>query len=121
MKSGGDRPGGGTGSDLPVACTLTPAELLARRENLLPGLLARAATREEISDGYRWVFRPADGLVREIAAIIEAEHQCCRFLQFRLTVEPGDGEIHLEVSGPEGTQEFLAGLVRPGPAGAVDP
>jgi hypothetical protein len=34
--------------------------------------------------------------------------QCCPFLRFAITVEPGNGPIWLEMTGPEGTKEFLA-------------
>jgi len=97
---------------LPIACTLTPAEFAALREGLLPGLLARASANEPVSGGFRWRFEPQAGLVKEAAAVIEAEHRCCRFLRFQMVVEPGDGPLWLEVTGPEGTPEFLSALVR---------
>jgi hypothetical protein len=50
-------------------------------------------------------------LVKEAAAVIEAEHRCCRFLRFLLLVEPGDGPVWLEVTGPQGTEDFLSALV----------
>jgi hypothetical protein len=48
---------------------------------------------------------------KEAAAVIEAEHRCCPFLRFVLIVEPGDGSLFLEVTGPEGTEDFLSMLV----------
>ena len=47
--------------------------------------------------------------------MLDAERQCCRFLRFRLTVEPNLGPIVLELSGPPGTEEFLASLLDPDP------
>jgi hypothetical protein len=41
------------GVTLPIACTLTPAELAAMRDGLLPGLLAKASACERISGGFR--------------------------------------------------------------------
>lgn len=38
-------------ASLPIACTLTPAELAAMRSGLLPGLLARASAREAVGGG----------------------------------------------------------------------
>lgn len=96
---------------LPVACTLTPTELAERRRGLLPGLLARAAGRESVDDGFRWSFAFEPALLADVAAVIEAEHRCCRFLRFSLAVEPGDGPVTLEVTGPEGTTEFLSALI----------
>lgn len=61
--------------------------------------------------GFRWRFSPQADLVREVGAVIEAEHRCCRFLRFHLLVEPGDGPVWLEVTGPEGTDDFLSTLL----------
>jgi hypothetical protein len=99
-------------SDLPVACTLTPADLAARRGSLLPGLAASAIGSSPVDGGLAWQFNFEQGLLPAIALVIEAEHRCCPFLRFALTVEPGDGPVTLEVTGPEGTKEFLDGLVQ---------
>ena len=101
-----DRP-----SELPVACTLTPADLAARRGGLLPGLAARATGSAAIEGGRSWRFDSRPGLLADVAAVIEAEHRCCRFLRFALTIEPGDGPVTLEVTGPEGTARFLEDLL----------
>lgn len=39
--------------------------------------------------------------------VIASERQCCPFLTFRLTVEPQEGPIWLELTGPAGTREML--------------
>lgn len=98
-------------SDQPVACALTSAELAARRGGLLPGLAARAREAGPIDGGRSWRFEFAAGLLARIAAVVEAEHRCCPFLRFALTVAPGDGPVTLEVTGPEGTKEFLESLL----------
>jgi hypothetical protein len=97
--------------DLPVACGLKPTELAARRGGLLPGLAARASASAPIDGGRAWRFDFASGLLAEIASVVEAEHRCCPFLRFALTVTPGDGLVTLEVTGPEGTKEFLESLL----------
>ncbi|MBA3355700.1 MAG: hypothetical protein H0U18_07115 [Pyrinomonadaceae bacterium] len=43
-----------------------------------------------------------------VSYLVELEHQCCPFLKFNITVEPGDGPVWLEMTGPQGTKEFLA-------------
>ncbi len=43
-----------------------------------------------------------------LGEFIQLERQCCPFLRFQLTVEPGGGPIWLELTGPPGTREFLA-------------
>jgi hypothetical protein len=102
--------------NLPIACTLTPAELAASRDGLLPGLLAKAQVKEAVPGGFRWRFDSHEGLLEEAAAVIAAEHRCCRFLRFLLIVEPDEGPVWLEVTGPDGTQEYLSRLLEAPPA-----
>ena len=97
--------------DLPIACTLGPAAVKARREDLLGSLFLRAEERLDLAEGYRVRFVAADQVLADIAKVIEVERQCCRFLTFTVTVEPDDGPIWLEVTGPPGTREFLAGML----------
>lgn len=101
-----DRP-----SDRPVACTLTPADLAVRRGGLLPGLVSRASESRPVEGGLSWRFASEPGMLADLAAVIEAERHCCRFLRFALTIEPGDGPVTLEVTGPEGTARFLEDLL----------
>lgn len=96
---------------LPIACELTPAELDLRREGLLAGLLALALERITITNGLRWRFVPTAEFLTAAVQVIDAERQCCRFLRFVLTVEPGGGDMWLEITGPEGTAEFLNSLI----------
>ena len=97
--------------ELPIACELTPAELEARRQGLLPGLLAQATERVQLSNGFRWRFAPSTEVLMAAVRTIDAERQCCRFLKFALTVEPDAGDVWLEVTGPDGTTEFLSTLL----------
>jgi hypothetical protein len=95
-------------ADLPIACTLSPEALKARRENLLDGLLQRSTQRTDLPDGVRLRFAPDGEILREIARTVEAERQCCRFLSFVVTVSPDGGPVTLDVTGPAGTREFLS-------------
>jgi hypothetical protein len=101
--------------DLPIACTLTPAELEHRKASLLPGLVARAVEQLALPNGVRWRFAPTDDLLAALTPVIEAERRCYRFLRFVVAVEPTGGSISLAVTGPPGTREFLEQLVS-GPA-----
>src|SRR3990172_12917897 len=47
-------------SDLPVACTLSPAALKGRREGLLSALRQRALSHEELPHGLRLQFAATD-------------------------------------------------------------
>jgi len=93
---------------LPVACTLSPGELEREANCLMPGLLARAPVVTPLDDGLRLEFDRGPDVLRDIADVIERERKCCRFLQFALTISPGDDPFRLDITGPEGTTEFLA-------------
>ena len=97
-------------ADLPIACTLSPAALQARRENLLNALLTRAIERRELPTGYHLRFAAEEQILLEIARVVDAERQCCRFLQFTITVEPDEGPVTVELTGPPGTRDFLTAM-----------
>ncbi|HEX4601139.1 MAG TPA: hypothetical protein VH116_07090 [Gemmatimonadales bacterium] len=97
-------------ADVPIACTLDPADFAWRRDTLLPGLIARAAAAEALSDGARWRFTPESGLLTAVATAIDAERRCCPFLRFQVVAEAEGGPVWLTVTGPPGTRAFLARL-----------
>ena len=98
-------------TDLPVACTLGPDALKGRREGLLNELLGRAEHVEELPDGCSIRFAASLELLTLIARAIDAERQCCRFLRFQVSVEPDEGPIVLQLTGPPGTRDFLSALI----------
>lgn len=98
-------------ADLPIVCTLGPAALKARKEGLLARVVRLSRQTVKLTEGYRFEFEPEAETLRAIADMIDAERQCCQFLRFRLTVEPSAGPIHLDVTGPHGTPEFLEALL----------
>ena len=79
---------------------------------LLPGLARSAAQRELLSDGLRLTFEADRGVLARIAAVIDRERECCRFLTFALVVPADCAQIELEVTGPPGTGEFVRDLLR---------
>ena len=98
-------------SDLPIACTLSPEALDARRQGLLAELLQRARSHEFTADGLRVSFEADAETLTMIARVVNAERLCCRFLRFAITVAPDGGPIALELAGPPGSREFIAALV----------
>src|SRR5262245_41281117 len=98
-------------AQIPIVCTLSPDALRARREGLLADLLQRAERYELTEEGLRVRFSPDTDTLALLARAVEAERQCCRFLRFVITVEPDGGPVSLELSGPAGTREFIAGLL----------
>jgi len=101
-----------TAGDLPIACSLSPEAIRARRANLLPGLVRHADATERLPDGMRLRFTASTAALEAIASTIDAERQCCRFLRFALTIEPDAGPVWLTMTGPAGTAEFLDALLR---------
>jgi hypothetical protein len=61
--------------------------------------------------GYRYRFDTTPDGLSALAAVVDRERQCCRFLHFSITLEPNLGPIWVDVSGPEGTKAFLADLL----------
>jgi hypothetical protein len=96
--------------DLPIVCTLEPGDLGRRAESLRTNLVKRCEELVEQADGVRLRFAPSEAILETIAQVIEAERRCCRFLRFQLTVDPDEGPIWLEMTGPPGTAEFLADI-----------
>lgn len=95
---------------LPIACSLTGSEFQERRSGLLRKVSQAVLEVKELEDGYAYRF-PSDGIwINELANLITLERQCCPFLKFSIQLEPGDGPIWLELSGPEGTKDFLSSL-----------
>lgn len=91
---------------IPVVCALTPDDSKERKE-LLAKLGEQIVERREINDGLSFRFKPSDDLLARLGKAIDMERQCCRFLTFRLTVEPDDGPVWLELTGPAGTRDIL--------------
>jgi hypothetical protein len=98
-------------AELPIACSLTPEALRARREGLLMDLVRRAERREDLPDGLRLEFAPSSETIALIAQAVEAERHCCRFLRFGMTVESDGGPVFLELTGPAGTRDFVSALI----------
>ena len=97
-------------SDLPIVCSLTPEALQARQLGLLSELLDLAEGREPLPEGMHLRFAAAPATLSAIARAVEAERDCCRFVRLSITVEPDDGPMLLDLTGPPGTREFLAAL-----------
>jgi len=95
-------------SDIPLACALTAAELRDRERWLVETLGAETERVERLPNGYAIQLRGTYETLVNVAELIGLERQCCPFLAFTMTVEPAEGPIHLSLTGPEGTAEFLS-------------
>jgi hypothetical protein len=97
-------------ADLAVVCTSSAAALTARRDGLLNGLIQRAFERHGLPNGCRFRFAGEADILDHIFRAVIAERHCCRFLGFTIALEPDEGPITLDVTGPAGTPEFLSAL-----------
>jgi hypothetical protein len=93
-----------------IACKLDPGGR-GQRQQVLVNLVARATVRRESDGGYAFGFPAEATTLAEVAAVVEPERRCCPFLRIALTAEPDDGPIRLDLTGPDGTKEFLRGLL----------
>jgi len=96
--------------NLPVACRLTGPELQERRTRLINKVRIAMTEVKELEQGYAYRFPPEEIWIMDLANLITLESQCCPFLQFDLRLEPGQGPIWLELTGPAGTKDFLNSL-----------
>ena len=94
-------------SSLPIACHLTSTELQERRQTVLAKLHDAVLAVKELPDGYEYLFSSEGNRFKELTEMIDLERQCCPFLEFNLKVTAGGGPLHLEITGPEGTKDFL--------------
>ena len=97
---------------LPVACSLTTAELREREATLFAQFRSALLKTEELQEGYAFLI-PGDGeCIRLVAELIVAERECCPFLVFEVSALPNMGPVTMRVTGPAGTKEFLRNLLR---------
>ena len=92
---------------LPIACSLTTAELQERRKTVLHRVRLKVVEVRELDEGYAYSFASEAGRLAELAELVDLERQCCPFMSFSIKVEQNNGPIWLELTGPEGTKAFL--------------
>ncbi len=93
----------------PIACTLAP-EAMPDRLADFQRLSAAARERLPLDDGalhgIRLQFEHVD--ISSLANLLEAEHGCCRFWEFAITIDSRG--IGLEVRGPDGSGDLIDAL-----------
>ena len=85
------------GEPIPIACTLSAAELGPRLEQWR-AVAARSTGRESRSDGVRLAFPRDEALAARIATLAVAETECCAF--FRMSVVIEHDAVWLDVRAP---------------------
>jgi hypothetical protein len=95
---------------LPIACNLNDAAFQQRRADLLNTFRGGLLETKELEDGYAYRFPSDANWISQMAQLITFERECCPFLCFNLRLEPANGPLWLELTGPPGTREFLQSL-----------
>jgi hypothetical protein len=97
---------------VPVACLLTSSEFRQRRAEIVSSFRGAVVETVELENGYRYRFPTEATWITQLADFIAVERECCPFMQFDLRIEPANGPIWLELTGPEGIKDFLRSLFR---------
>ena len=100
--------------DIPVACSLTDAELEARGDEN-DELFAHAREVEELADGYRFAGPADDCGLPALLQFILAERACCPFFTFELQFPSPHQVVWVAIRG----NEEAKGIVRDGLATKV--
>jgi hypothetical protein len=92
----------------PIACTLTEAEMPARRAEMA------VIARDLVSAGQHAArailrFRPRADTRERVAAFVAAESRCCSFLRMELRDDPD--ALTLIVGGPAGSEPVVRELL----------
>ena len=92
----------------PLACDPAAIPVADRQQHfkLIEHLFgALAVARETVAGGYRFRFDPS--ALDQVTRFVENERKCCPFLTFVVEVASSPGPIWLQMTGPDGTREFL--------------
>jgi hypothetical protein len=93
--------------DLPIACTLSEAELRQRRRDILESFRRLQVSVKELPDGYAYSFAATREALLQVAQLVDLERGCCPFLSFKIVVEAA-GPMRLEVTGPGESKAVIA-------------
>jgi hypothetical protein len=100
----------------PIACTLTGAEMSARRVEM--AVLARDLLSADAQETHAVLrFRQAPATRERVAAFVAAESRCCAFLRMELRDDPD--ALTLTIDAPADAGPVLGELVAAIAAGAA--
>jgi len=97
--------------EIPVACCLSDEELRNREATLLAQFKAALIKHEELDNGYLFRILGDKKSIALVSELIMAERECCPFLKFELSLEPGMGPVSVRMTGPARTKEFLKSVL----------
>ena len=92
----------------PIACTLTEAEMPARRAEM--AAIARDLVCADAQGAHAVLrLRPAAGTRERVAAFAAAESRCCAFLRMQVRDDPDS--LTLSIDGPAGSEPVVREMV----------
>ena len=97
--------------DLPISSTLTEAELRQRRREILDRVKTAAIKTTELPVGYAYEFTPDAELLAMLGRLIALEHECCRFLTFKISLEAGKTSVILEITSSPDVKPVIANFL----------
>lgn len=90
-----------------LACKLTTPELARRKATVIAELKQQILQSIETDHGYAYRFPGTDIMIDRLSEFIKTERQCCEFFSFVLKIGKGDEPVWLELSGPDGSKDFI--------------
>ncbi len=90
-----------------IGCKLTTPELQERKSTVIAELKKLVLERTETEKGVRYKFDASDKTIDLLTRFIKTERLCCEFFTFNLIVGADKRYSLLELSGPEGTIDFI--------------
>ena len=86
---------------LPMACTLTAADLRDRQKAWLKvGTYAKGSA--EVPGGIVFTFTAAPGLYYSLRELARLEAECCPWMDLQVQNTPGDINLTVTAAGPDG-------------------
>jgi hypothetical protein len=90
-----------------MQCKLTAPELRERKATVIARLKKEIKNKEEMANGFAYQFDGSDAMMDEIISFVKVERTCCDFFDFNLSIRGDGSEARLEITGPEGTKDFI--------------
>lgn len=90
-----------------LTCKLTTPELQERKKTVIAELKNLMLEKVETDNGYKYKFDGSDKTLDLLNNFIKTERLCCSFFVFTLTASSDAKSTWLELSGPEGTKDFI--------------
>jgi len=99
----------------PIACDLSAldSETFEKHKQVSETVLGSVDEIRERPEGYAFRLPTETELIRQAAAFVARERQCCPFFDFTIEVGRDSGPVWLSVSGREGVKQYVEDSVLP--------